>query len=75
MLEHVKPHGDCSTTINGRTMAEELVNVPDLPAATQDVIRQPNDPLYAEGHLAILKGNLAPGKAASRKSRASRTRS
>jgi dihydroxy-acid dehydratase len=52
-------HGDCMT-ITGRTMAEELANVPDLPAATQDVIRQPNDPLYAEGHLAILKGNLAP---------------
>jgi len=52
-------HGDCMT-ITGRTMAEELVNVPDLPAETQDVIRQPNNPLYAEGHLAILKGNLAP---------------
>ncbi len=52
-------HGDCMT-ITGRTMAEELAHVPDLPRKDQDVIRQPNDPLYAQGHLAILKGNLAP---------------
>ena len=52
-------HGDCMT-ITGRTMAEELAKVPDLPRKDQDVIRQPDNPLYAQGHLAILKGNLAP---------------
>ncbi len=52
-------HGDCMT-ITGRTMAEELAAVPDLPRGDQDVIRQPDNPLYAQGHLAILKGNLAP---------------
>jgi dihydroxy-acid dehydratase len=52
-------HGDCMT-ITGKTMAEELANVPDLPAKTQDVIRQPDNPMYEQGHLAILKGNLAP---------------
>ena len=52
-------HGDCMT-ITGKTMAEELANVPDLPALTQDVIRQPDNPLYEQGHLAILKGNLSP---------------
>ena len=52
-------NGDCMT-ITGRTMAEELANVPDLPRADQDVIRPFDKPMYAHGHLAILKGNLAP---------------
>ena len=52
-------HGDC-LTITGRTLAEELKNVPDTPRAGQDVIRPWSNPLYRHGHLAILKGNLAP---------------
>ncbi len=52
-------HGDCMT-ITGRTLAQELKNVPDAPRADQDVIRPWSNPLYRHGHLAILKGNLAP---------------
>jgi dihydroxy-acid dehydratase len=52
-------HGDCMT-ISGETMAEALKNVPDVPRADQDVIRPWGKPLYPHGHLAILKGNLAP---------------
>jgi dihydroxy-acid dehydratase len=52
-------HGDCMT-ISGQTMAEALKNVPDVPRADQDVIRPWGKPLYPHGHLAILKGNLAP---------------
>ena len=52
-------HGDCMT-ITGRTIAQELGKVPAKPRADQDVIRQWDNPLYAHGHLAILKGNLAP---------------
>ncbi|RWA54381.1 dihydroxy-acid dehydratase [Cupriavidus sp. UYMSc13B] len=51
-------HGDC-LTITGRTLAEELENVPDTPRADQDVILPIEKALYKEGHLAILKGNLA----------------
>ncbi|WP_042887015.1 dihydroxy-acid dehydratase [Cupriavidus necator] len=51
-------HGDC-LTITGRTLAEELENVPDTPRADQDVILPIEKALYAEGHLAILKGNLS----------------
>ncbi len=51
-------HGDCMT-ITGKTLAEELKNVPDQPAADQDVIRPIDKPVYQRGHLAILKGNLA----------------
>jgi dihydroxy-acid dehydratase len=47
-------------TITGRTVAENLANVPDAPRANQDVIRPIEQPMYAEGHLAILKGNLSP---------------
>ncbi|MGL4618779.1 MAG: dihydroxy-acid dehydratase, partial [Chroococcidiopsis sp.] len=46
-------------TITGQTIAEVLADVPDTPPANQDVIRPWENPLYAEGHLAILKGNLA----------------
>ncbi|TXL66188.1 dihydroxy-acid dehydratase [Zeimonas arvi] len=52
-------HGDCMT-ITGRTMAEELKDVPDAPRADQDVIFPIDKALYKQGHLAILKGNLSP---------------
>jgi dihydroxy-acid dehydratase len=52
-------HGDC-ITITGRTLADELANVPDAPNAGQDVIRTIDNALYKQGHLAILKGNLSP---------------
>jgi dihydroxy-acid dehydratase len=51
-------HGDCMT-ITGKTVAENLAEVPPL-RADQDVIRPIADPMYAEGHLAILRGNLSP---------------
>lgn len=51
-------HGDC-VTITGKTIAETLADVPDAPRADQDVIHALDDALYPEGHLAILKGNLA----------------
>ncbi|WP_127996396.1 dihydroxy-acid dehydratase [Piscinibacter defluvii] len=51
-------HGDC-ITITGRTVAENLADVPPL-SAEQKVIRPVSNPIYAHGHLAILKGNLSP---------------
>ncbi len=58
LLVHGVLHGGC-LTITGETIAETLRNVPDEPATTQDVIRPWSRPLYAQGHLAILRGNLA----------------
>src|SRR5262249_17663675 len=52
-------HGDCMT-ITGRTLAQELEAVPNEPRKDQEVIRPWSKPMYAEGHLAILRGNLAP---------------
>jgi len=52
-------HGDCMT-ITGKTVAENLADVPDAPPAGQEVIRPLSAPMYDEGHLAILKGNLSP---------------
>lgn len=46
-------------TISGQTIAEVLEGVPDTPPQNQDVIRPWKSPVYAQGHLAILKGNLA----------------
>jgi dihydroxy-acid dehydratase len=58
LLENGVLHGDCMT-IHGKTMAEMLKDVPAQPRADQDVIRPWSRPLYQQGHLAILKGNLA----------------
>ncbi|WP_204151746.1 dihydroxy-acid dehydratase [Leptolyngbya sp. CCY15150] len=51
-------HGD-ALTITGQTIAELLQDIPDEPAADQDVIRPWDKPMYTAGHLGILKGNLA----------------
>ncbi len=59
LLKAGRLHGDCMT-ITGRTIAEELAQVPDAPRADQDVIRPFDKPMYAHGHLAILRGNLSP---------------
>jgi dihydroxy-acid dehydratase len=58
LLNHGLLHGDC-LTITGKTIAQELADVPDEPRADQDVIRPWSNPMYAQGHLAILRGNLA----------------
>ncbi|HTO42507.1 MAG TPA: dihydroxy-acid dehydratase [Burkholderiales bacterium] len=59
LLQHGLLHGDC-ITVTGRTIAEELEAVPNAPRKDQDVIRQWDSPMYPHGHLAILRGNLAP---------------
>jgi len=59
LLAHGLLHGDCMT-ITGRTIAQELERVPAEPRSDQDVIRPWSNPMYAQGHLAILRGNLAP---------------
>jgi len=59
LLAHGILHGDC-ITITGRTMGDELAHVSAEPRPDQDVIRPWSNPMYAQGHLAILRGNLAP---------------
>src|SRR5689334_15213768 len=59
LLEHGLLHGEC-LTITGRTIGDELKNIPAEPRSDQEVIRPWARPMYAHGHLAILKGNLAP---------------
>ena len=58
LLEHGALHGD-ALTITGQPIAEVLQGVPAEPRADQDVIRPWDNPIYAQGHLAILRGNLA----------------
>jgi dihydroxy-acid dehydratase len=59
LLRHGLLHGD-AITITRKTVAENLAEVPEAPPANQDVIHQWDKPVYPQGHLAILKGNLAP---------------
>jgi dihydroxy-acid dehydratase len=59
LLAHGLLHGD-QLTISGRTIAETLREIPDAPSKDQDVIRQWDSPMYPQGHLAIMKGNLSP---------------
>jgi dihydroxy-acid dehydratase len=58
LLEHDRIDGHCMT-ITGRTLAEELADVPQEPSTNQEVIRPWSNPLYGRGHLSILKGNLS----------------
>ena len=58
LLVHGLLHGD-ALTITGQTIAELLADIPETPSAQQDVIRPFDQPMYAQGHLGILKGNLA----------------
>ncbi|HYL31446.1 MAG TPA: dihydroxy-acid dehydratase [Gemmatimonadales bacterium] len=58
LLVHGRLHGG-ALTITGETVAEVLRDVPDEPRADQEVIRPWGRPVYPEGHLAILRGNLA----------------
>ncbi|HEY9771589.1 MAG TPA: dihydroxy-acid dehydratase [Coleofasciculaceae cyanobacterium] len=58
LLAHDLLHGD-ALTVTGKTIAEVLADIPENPPTDQDVIRQWDNPVYQEGHLAILKGNLA----------------
>jgi dihydroxy-acid dehydratase len=58
LLEHGLLHGD-ALTISGQTVAEVLAEIPTTPRTDQDVIRPWERPMYAQGHLAVLKGNLA----------------
>ncbi|MEC4818204.1 MAG: dihydroxy-acid dehydratase [Scytonema sp. PMC 1069.18] len=58
LLVHGLLHGEC-ITITGKTITKILADVPNEPPSNQDVIRPWNNPMYPQGHLAILKGNLA----------------
>ena len=58
LLANGRLHGD-ALTITGNTVAEVLAEVPASPSSDQDVIHPWHSPIYPEGHLAILKGNLA----------------
>ncbi|MBG0743797.1 MAG: dihydroxy-acid dehydratase [Cylindrospermopsis raciborskii KL1] len=58
LLVHGLLHGDC-LTVSGQTIQEVLAQIPDKPDPQQDVIRPWHNPMYPQGHLAILKGNLA----------------
>lgn len=58
MLANGLLHGD-ELTITGRTLKENLADAPDFPAG-QDVVRPVSDPILPYGHIAVLKGSLAP---------------
>jgi dihydroxy-acid dehydratase len=58
LLAHGLLHGD-EMTVNGKTVADNLAEIPETPSPDQDVIRAWDNPLYAQGHLAVLRGNLA----------------
>ena len=59
LLDRGLLHGDC-LTVTGKTVAENLEHVSGTPPEGQDVVLPFDKPMYPQGHLAILKGNLAP---------------
>jgi dihydroxy-acid dehydratase len=73
LLENGRLDGDC-LTITGQTVAEALADVGREPRPDQDVIRPFAKPLYPQGHLVILKGNLAQEGAVAKMTGVKRTR-
>jgi dihydroxy-acid dehydratase len=73
LLEHGVLHGD-ALTITGETVAQALRDVPSDPRSDQEVIHSWNRPLYPQGHLVILRGNLAPEGAVAKVTGAKRLR-
>jgi dihydroxy-acid dehydratase len=59
LLDKGMLHGDCPT-ITGRTLAENLANVPSVYAKQQVVVHSFDKPLFDHGHIVVLRGNLAP---------------
>ena len=59
LLDHGLLHGDC-ITVTGRTLAENLEDIPSVYAKPQVVVKTFEQPMYDRGHIVILKGNLAP---------------
>ncbi len=52
-------HGDC-LTVSGRTLAENIAAIPKIPGPDGNVVRGLDDPIHADGGLAVLRGSLAP---------------
>jgi dihydroxy-acid dehydratase len=73
LLQNGRLHGDC-LTITGQTVAETLKDIPQEPPPGQEVIRPFSKPMYPQGHLVILKGNLAPEGAVAKMTGVKRTR-
>ena len=63
LLKHTDLIDGSQLTVTGKTIAENLADVPELDFTTQDVVRPLSNSIKATGHLTILKGNLAPGTA------------
>ena len=63
LLNHTDLIDGSQLTVTGKTLAENLEDVEELEFDNQDVVRPLNNPIKATGHLAILRGNLAPGSA------------
>ncbi|TFK81224.1 dihydroxy-acid and 6-phosphogluconate dehydratase [Polyporus arcularius HHB13444] len=63
LLKHTDLIDGSQLTITGKTLAENLEDVPELDFTNQDVVRPLNNPLKSTGHLMILRGNLAPDSA------------
>lgn len=63
LLKHTDLIDGSQLTVTGKTLAENLVDVPELEFEKQDVFRSLENPIKPTGHLNILRGNLAPGTA------------
>ena len=60
LLNHTNLLDGSQMTVTGKTLAENLQDVPDLQFDNQDVFRPLSNPIKQTGHITILRGNLAP---------------
>ncbi|KAN0091131.1 Dihydroxy-acid/6-phosphogluconate dehydratase [Tylopilus felleus] len=63
LLKHTDLIDGSQMTVTGKTLAENLEDVPELDFGTQDVVKKVENPIKRTGHLTVLRGSLAPGTA------------
>lgn len=60
LLKHTDLIDGSQLTVTGKTLAENLQDIPELSFENQDVFRPLSNPIKPTGHITILRGNLAP---------------
>lgn len=63
LLNHTDLIDGSQLTVTGKTLAQNLEDVPELRFDNQDVVRPLSDPIKSTGHITILRGSLCPGSA------------
>lgn len=74
LIKHTDLIDGSQMTVTGKTLAQNLEDVPELEFHNQDIVRRLDNPIKKTGHITILKGSLCPGSAVAKITGAEGTR-